>query len=154
MRLYFLRHGQADWPNWNRPDDERPLTERGKKEMRKVAKFLKALDVSLDHILSSPLPRARQTADIVAERFKLHVHEDEMLANGFNAQSLKQLLHEYSVDNIMIVGHEPSFGHVIAEITGGDCKLSKGGVALVDLDEKKMKGQLFWLFPPKFAKVL
>ena len=119
-----------------------------------MAKFLKALDVSLDHILSSPLPRARQTADIVAERFKLHVHEDEMLANGFNSQSLQQLLQEYSVDNIMIVGHEPSFSHVVAEVTGGECKLSKGGVALVDMDEKTMKGRLLWLFPPKFSKVL
>ena len=53
MRLYFLRHGEADWPNWDRPDDERPLTERGKKEMRKVAKFLCELDLPLDDIVSS-----------------------------------------------------------------------------------------------------
>lgn len=153
MRLYFLRHGDADWPNWDRPDDERPLTERGKKEMRKVAKFLRALDISLDDILSSPLVRARQTADIVADRFKLHVREQEALAGGFNVSRLKELVQNYPVDNLMIVGHEPSFSSVIGELTGGDCKLSKGGLALVDLDEKQMKGRLLWLFPPKIAKV-
>jgi phosphohistidine phosphatase len=154
MHLYFLRHGEADWPNWDRPDDERPLTERGKKEMRKVAKFLRALDVPLDDILSSPLARARQTADIVAERFELHVREQETLTGGFNVSGLKELVQKYPVDNLMIVGHEPNFTEVISELTGAHCKLSKGGVALIDLDEGEMKGRLLWLFPPKLAKVL
>jgi phosphohistidine phosphatase len=154
MRLYFLRHGEADWPNWDRPDDERPLTERGKKEMRKVAKFLRALDIPLDDILSSPLPRARQTADIVAERFELHVREQETLGGGFNLSGLKELVQKYPVDNLMIVGHEPTFSEVICELTGANCKLSKGGIALTDLDEEEMKGRLLWLFPPKLAKVL
>lgn len=154
MRLYFLRHGEADWPNWDRPDDERPLTERGKKEMRKVAKFLFELDIPLDDILSSPLPRARQTADIIAERFKLHVRDQETLSGGFDMSGLKELVQKYPVDNLMVVGHEPSFTEVICGLTGADCKLSKGGVALVELDEKEMKGRLLWLFPPKIAKVL
>ncbi|HEY2568989.1 MAG TPA: phosphoglycerate mutase family protein, partial [Candidatus Udaeobacter sp.] len=62
MKLYFLRHGQADWPNWKKPDDERPLTKRGKREMRDVAKFLDRLKVRPDLIVTSPLPRAAQTA--------------------------------------------------------------------------------------------
>ena|SRR5947207_5002351 len=154
MRLYFLRHGEADWPNWGRPDDERPLTERGKKEMRKVAKFLQELDIPLEDVLSSPLPRARQTADIVADRFKLHVREQKALADGFNVSALKELVQQYPVDNLMIVGHDPSFTEVIGELTGANCKLSKGGLALVDLDDQEMKGRLLWLFPPKIAKVL
>jgi len=153
MHLYFLRHGEADWPNWDRPDDERPLTERGKKEMRKVAKFLRALDIPLEEIVSSPLPRARQTADIVAERFKMHVREQDVLA-GFNLSGLKQLVQQYPVDELMIVGHEPTFTEVIEALTGATCKLSKGGVAVVDLHPPQMKGRLLWLFPPKFAKVL
>ena len=154
MRLYILRHGEADWPNWARPDDERPLTERGKKEMRKVAKFLQELDIPLEDVLSSPLPRARQTADIVADRFKLHVREQKALADGFNVSALKELVQQYPVDNLMIVGHDPSFTEVIGELTGANCKLSKGGLALVDLDDQEMKGRLLWLFPPKIAKVL
>jgi phosphohistidine phosphatase len=95
MKLYFLRHGEADWPNWDRPDDERPLTERGKKEMRKVAKFLRALDIPIEEIISSPLPRARQTADIIGERFKMHVREQEALAHGFDVSGLKDIVRKY-----------------------------------------------------------
>ena len=154
MRVYFLRHGEADWPNWDRPDDERPLTERGKKEMRKVAKFLRELDVPLDEILSSPLTRARQTADAVADRFKMQVREQESLAGGFDVSALEELIRIFPVDNLMIVGHEPTFSEVVCELTGGHCKMSKGGLALVELDGDDMNGRLLWLFPPKIAKVL
>ena len=54
----------------------------------------------------------------------------------------------------MIVGHEPSFSELISALTGASLKMSKGGVALVDLDEERMKGRLLWLFPPKITKVL
>ena len=67
MKLCFLRHGEADWPNWTKPDNERPLTERGRKEMKRVAKFLDRLKLSADAILTSPLPRASQTAEIVGQ---------------------------------------------------------------------------------------
>jgi phosphohistidine phosphatase len=154
MRVYFLRHGDADWPDWDGPDDERPLNPRGTKEMRRVAKFLSALDVTLDEILTSPLPRAYQTADIVAKRFELPVREEKTLAGGFDVPDLKDLVRKYRVDNLMVVGHEPNFTGVIAKLTGADCKLSKGGLALVDLDDEKMEGELWWLFPPKFTKVL
>jgi len=48
MQLYFLRHGEADWPGWTKPDDERPLTDFGKKEVGQVAKFLDRLKVKPD----------------------------------------------------------------------------------------------------------
>jgi phosphohistidine phosphatase len=153
IRVYFLRHGEADWPKWEGDDDDRPLTERGRKEMRKVARFLDALDLSLDDILTSPLPRAQQTAEIVAERFKLHAREEDALAKNFDVPALKQIVRKYSVENLMIVGHEPNFTEVISGVTGATLKLSKGGVALVELDDEKMKGRLLWLFPPKLAKV-
>ena len=64
MLIYFLRHGEADWPDWKKPDDERPLTEKGKKEMHQVGAFLANLSVKPDVVLTSPLPRASQTAEI------------------------------------------------------------------------------------------
>src|SRR5438132_13279421 len=70
MDLYFLRHGQADWPDWEKSDDERPLTKRGKKEMREVAAFLKRVKAQSDLIVTSPLPRASQTGRIAAEHLK------------------------------------------------------------------------------------
>jgi phosphohistidine phosphatase len=60
MKLYFLRHGEADWPDWKKPDDERPLTKAGRKEMNEVGKFLHRLKVFPDLIVTSPLPRAAQ----------------------------------------------------------------------------------------------
>jgi phosphohistidine phosphatase SixA len=51
----------------------------------------------------------------------------------------------------MVVGHEPDFSHTICELTGAAIKLSKAGVALVDLDASAMSGRLRWLLPPKIA---
>src|SRR5437667_11687229 len=82
MQLYFLRHGEADWPDWKKPDDERTLTEFGKKEMRDVAKFLARLTVRLDLIVTSPLPRASQTAEIAADYLKAKLRTDDPLAPG------------------------------------------------------------------------
>src|SRR5205085_2239657 len=96
----------------------------------------------------------RESTAIVAERFKLHAREQETLAGGFDVSGLNELVQKYPVDNLMIVGHEPNFTEVICGLTGADCKLSKGGVALIELEKNEMKGRLLWLFPPKIAKLL
>ena len=150
MRLYFLRHGAADWPDWNKPDDERPLTKAGGRELHKVGEFLARLKANPDLILTSPLPRAVETADIAAEHLRVRVHEEKLLAPGFVVEDLRRLLRKYPQQVLMLVGHEPDFSSVIAALTGGSVKLSKAGVALVDLDAGK--GELRWLFPPKIAK--
>ncbi len=152
MHLYFLRHGEADWPNWNKPDDERPLTKRGKKEIQKVAAFLDLLDVCLGHIVTSPLPRARQTAEIVANHLNVKLREDRVLEPGFDHVGLLRLVDKYAGSNLMLVGHEPDFSDALRELSGASVKLSKGGLALVDADAASMNGKLLWLFPPKIAK--
>jgi phosphohistidine phosphatase len=152
MELYFLRHGEADWPNWKKPDDERPLTERGKKEMRQVAKFLHRLKVKPDLIVTSPLPRASQTAEIAAEYLKAKLRTDELLAKGFGIEELWTVLKRHRAKRLMLVGHEPDFTEVISKVTGASLKLSKAGVALVDVDLAAGKGRLRWLFPPKLAR--
>jgi phosphohistidine phosphatase len=152
MLLYFLRHGEADWPNWKKSDDDRPLTKSGKKEMREVAKLLRRLKARPNVIVTSPLPRAAQTAEIAADYLKAKLLEDDLLGLGFGMDELQTLLKRHSVDSVMIVGHEPSFTDVISELTGASLKLSKGGVALVELDSESQKGRLLWLFPPKFAR--
>src|SRR5438067_9002551 len=119
MDLYFLRHGEADWPDWEKSDDARPLTKRGKKEMHEVAAFLKRVKARPDLIVTSPLPRASQTAEIAAKRLKIKCREDKMLAPGFGRAALERLLKKYPADSLMIVGHEPDFTEVISELTGG-----------------------------------
>ena len=150
VKLYFFRHGEADWPNWNKPDDERPLTKAGAKEVRKVAKLLSQLKIA-PLILTSPLPRASQTAAIAAEVLGVEMREENNLKPGFNAARLGKVLREFPDDSLMVVGHEPDFSRTIRELTGGSIKLSKAGTALVDLDESSMSGRLRWLLSPKIA---
>jgi phosphohistidine phosphatase len=152
MQLYFLRHGEADWPDWNKPDDERPLTKRGKKEMREVAKFLARLKVRPNLIVTSPLPRAAQTAEIAADCLKTKLRTDELLAPGFGMTNLRTLAKRHRAESLMLVGHEPDFSTVISGLTGASLKLSKAGVALLDADIDSEQGKLLWLFPPKLAR--
>ena len=152
MQLYFLRHGEADWPGWTKPDDERPLTDFGKKEAVQVAKFLNRLKVKPDLIVTSPLPRALQTAEAAAEQLKTKLRQDEALEPGFGISELSTVLKRHRAKVLMLVGHEPDFSSVISALTGGFLKMSKAGVALIDIDPETEKGRLLWLFPPKFAR--
>jgi phosphohistidine phosphatase len=152
MRLYFLRHGEADWPDWRKPDDERTLTKRGKKEMREIGKFLVRAKVRPDLILTSPLPRASQTAEIAAGYLKIKCREETVLEPGFGKRELERLLEKYPEETLMLVGHEPDFSSLIGALTGASLKLSKAGLALVDVDLPDGSGRLLWLVPPKIMK--
>ena len=152
MDLYFLRHGEADWPGWNKPDDERPLNKRGKAEMKKVTDFLARLKPSIEHVVTSPLPRAAQTAKAVAKKVKIDLKEDEILEPGFDVSDLRNLLRKYTGQSIMLVGHEPDFSAVIKALTGARLKMSKAGIALLDFEFAEMRGRLLWLLPPRIAK--
>ena len=152
MKLYFLRHGEADWPDWKQSDDERPLTKRGKKEMRDVGRFLMDLKIRPDLIVTSPLPRASQTAEIAADYLKAKLRKDELLAPGFGTGQLRTVLKRHRAKTLMLVGHEPDFTNIISGLTGASLKLSKAGVALVDVDPESEEGKLLWLFPSKIAR--
>src|SRR5437868_170190 len=142
-RLYLLRHGIADWPNWTRPDDERPLTEKGARQVQRVARALAKKGVKPELILSSPLPRARQTAEITAEALGLKVTEDPTLAPGFDAAGLQRLLSERGGKDLMLVGHEPDFSSVIKSLTGGSVVMAKAGIARVDFTtDDRYEGEL------------
>lgn len=152
MLICFLRHGEADWPEWDKPDDERPLTRKGRKEMKRVAQFLARLKFCPDTILTSPLPRASQTAEIAAEDLECKVQIEPKLAPGFDLERLQGMLGKMDASCVMIVGHEPDFSAVVKELTGGEVKLAKAGVALVETDGECKTGKLLWLLPPKIAK--
>jgi phosphohistidine phosphatase len=151
MRLYFLRHGIADWPDWDPArDHERPLTKDGLKKMKDQAKTLADLDLKIDAILSSPYARAYQTADIVAGKLGLEVKAEPLLAPGFAFDKLAEIAKSFD-DNqaLLLVGHEPSFSMVIAELIGGGrVQLKKGALARVDVNSE-WQGELVWLLQPK-----
>lgn len=149
-KLYFLRHGLADWPAWDKPDEERPLTPEGIERMKLEAKTIKRLKLAPEAILSSPLVRARQTADIVADRLGLPVKVSSLLAPGFNAQKLDKLVREADAGALMLVGHEPDFSTTISQlIGGGHIVMKKGGLARVDITAlDPLNGELVWLLAP------
>ena len=153
MQLYFLRHGVADWPDWDPArDDERPLTDAGVVKMKAEAKTIKRLELDLKAVLTSPLARARQTAEVVAERLDVKAIEEPALAPGFNAKRLQEVLKRYpDAGALMLVGHEPDFSRTIAQLIGGGrVAMKKGGLARVDLESiDPPKGELVWLFAPK-----
>ena len=157
MQLYFLRHGIADWPNWDPTrDHERPLTKEGIKKMKATAKMLKALDLKFDAILASPYTRAWQTADIVANVLKLDVQAEPNLAPGFDLDKAAQILRKHAAAKaLLLVGHEPTLSRVIAQlIDGGHVVMKKGALARVDIpDPDEAHGELVWLLPPKILTV-
>lgn len=148
LDLIFLRHGLADWPNWPKPDDERPLTRKGRDETHEVAKYLAKLGVKPAKILTSPLPRASQTAQIAAEHLRSPIEVTRKLTKRFTLGKLEELLVDEK-DTIMLVGHEPNFSRVIKALTGAEIKLRKSGVARLTIDAAKMQGRLDWLLTPK-----
>ena len=153
MILYFLRHGLAvDSELWTGDDHERALTTEGVRQMKTSANTLKKMGVKIDVILSSPLKRAVQTAQVAATAMDLEVFQDERLAYGFDLESLSEIIAEHpSANAIMLVGHEPDFSSTVSALTGGsEIIMKKGGLARVDLTESSPpKGELVWLLPPK-----
>jgi phosphohistidine phosphatase len=154
IKVYFLRHGRAESRSeWRGDDGDRPLTAEGEEAMRREAKALRALDLRLEAIVTSPLARARRTAEIVADGLGMsgRLEEDERLAHGFDTQRLEQVLAAHaSASAVMVVGHEPDFSATVAElIGGGDIVMKKGGLARVDVTAPVVGGgELVWLLAP------
>lgn len=155
MQLLFLRHGVAEpWETWGDDDGERPLSVPGRKAMERAAATFVELGLAPDVIITSPLTRARQTAEIAARGLGMsdRVVSDPRLEPGFDAEALGDILGEHSdSDILMLVGHEPDFSLTVGSLIGGGrvvCK--KGGLARVDVDVAfPSDGELVWLLPPK-----
>lgn len=156
MKLYFVRHAAASRKTtWAADDGLRPLTRTGKARFRAAARALAtsgALAPTL--IVTSPLVRARQTADILAKALpaSVAVVEDERLAGDFDAAALHAILSDHrDVTALAIVGHNPSFTEVLSAVTGdANVNVRKGAVALVELNHVTVpSGRLMWLAPPE-----
>lgn len=154
MLLYLLRHGLAGRrTQWKGDDSQRPLTPYGEKRMAREARSIRNLNLGLGLILTSPLLRACQTAEIVAEALGLEeeVVIDDRLAPGLNAERLAALMRDHQAESMLLVGHEPDLSQTVAAlIGGGQILFRKGALACIDLPEPaSLKGKLEWLIPPK-----
>jgi phosphohistidine phosphatase len=157
MELYFLRHGKAeDIGQGSACDDfSRPLTAAGVVEMEAEAKAFETLGIELDLVVTSPLVRAKMTAQIVATRMglKKELVETELLAPGCDLKRLRKLLGSYdSHEAVMLVGHEPDMSTIVGELVGrASIEMKKGGLAFVTIERSVRSGAgvLQWLVPPK-----
>ena len=160
MELYILRHGIAEArEDTNAKDDsQRRLTREGERKMERIAKSICALGLSFDVILTSPFPRSKETADIVARalRSTKRVQSLDALAAGESTKQLVKALRERSsgFESVLIVGHEPDLSSFVSLlVTGGSdmiLTLKKGGLCKLTLSTLR-PGRcaiLEWLAPP------
>ncbi|ABS54827.1 phosphohistidine phosphatase, SixA [Methanoregula boonei 6A8] len=154
MDLYLLRHGKAGQSPGGFDDNTRPLTAEGKKEIRNAGRFLKKRKIRFDGIATSPLLRARETAEIVAKVTGAKEDPaiwDELAPNG-DPDTLCYQASQYGDDAVLLlVGHEPSLAglisRVIAREGSASVALGKGGLAKIRhfSFEHSPSGELQWL---------
>jgi phosphohistidine phosphatase len=163
VELYILRHGEAGKriPSGSR-DSERPLTVAGLEEVEEVASALDRLGVGFDFVATSPLKRARQTADAVAKVLKVKkgsVEEwSELEPEGRRADLYRKLSQFKPESSVLVVGHEPYLSTMVSEIVfdGGNGRIvmKKAGLVKITIAsfQPKIKGELRWLLTPKHLK--
>jgi phosphohistidine phosphatase len=152
MDLYFVRHGLAVERSASEPDVTRPLTPEGLDRTRKLAKLLKRMAVSFDMVLTSPLVRALETAQILVDGgLARELVIFPPLQPGGDFSLFKTWLAEHPMSSVAVVGHQPDLGAWVELFLFGEIKqcipLKKSGVACLELT--KHETQLRWLLPPK-----
>ena len=162
MILYIVRHSDAV-PSGTPgvAEDERPLTEKGIKKMKEVAQGLRRIGAVPDLVLSSPLPRARQTAEIVVAdsggRVTLSL-TGSLAPSGSRQELYRELRQHRRLAAVMIVGHLPSLGEIAGEIGWGSAdhylEIKKGGACALELSrlEPIPSGTLRWFLPPAILR--
>jgi phosphohistidine phosphatase len=160
--LFLVRHGLAEergdaWPD----DTKRPLTEEGMSRLRKAVRGLARIGVSIDVVLTSPLVRARQTADIVAGGLDPRpsiVNVDSLAPAGSYAAVLADLEKHSRKCRLALVGHEPMLGELAARLVGSrhPIEFKKGGVCRIDVENLPPAGpgDLRWMLTPKILRAL
>lgn len=161
--LYIVRHGIAAPPGTpGIPDVERLLTAKGEKRIRQVARGLRKLDLKLDRIVTSPLPRARATAEIIADVLdsRKFLEISNVLQTGSSAATVERWLRERTDDRLMIVGHNPTLSDLLSLLVLGAtqptlCDLKKGGIAaLTRAAADTGLYQMQWIAPPRLIRGL
>jgi len=152
--LHLVRHGKAEDIAPDATDDSRRLTEEGRRDFRRGAEGLASLGIHFDRILTSPLVRARETAEILAEVLDGPAPERlDVLAFGDEVEILAAVAH--AGEEVALVGHEPTLGRLLSLAVcgriGGGTPLRRGGVACIDFARTAApgRGALAWLLAPK-----
>jgi phosphohistidine phosphatase len=156
VKLLIVRHGPAgdpeEWERQGKDDRLRPLTPKGKKEVRKAAAGLVRLVPALDLIATSPWLRAVQTAEIVNKEYGVDLVELDELTSDHQPEELNRWLSQQrGPEAVALVGHEPHLGLLAGYLLSGKpvsfVDLKKGGACLIEMDDpsKPGSGCLEWL---------
>jgi phosphohistidine phosphatase len=158
MNLYLMRHAIAIEPDENTEDSQRPLTEKGRKKLNKIARNLEKLELGFDLILTSPYLRTRQTADVVADTLNIKksciVESENLTPPGFADKLVEEINAREAVENLLIVGHEPFLSQLIGVLVAGDASLSldmkKAGLCKLSIEQLSYGrcATLEWLLTP------
>lgn len=165
MKLVVIRHGpagdRAEWDAEGRDDRLRPLTSDGKKQMRRVATGLATLVPSIDVLATSPLVRAEQSADIIAEQYRTDVVTLDALAPDSAPEKTVEWLRALEAEEtVALVGHEPHLSTLVGYLLTGKrisfIDLKKAGVALLELPDppQSATGALEGLLTPRVLRRL
>lgn len=167
MKLYLMRHGIAEVLGTGaaRHDRDRALTAAGEKRVREIARGLRRLGIKPELIFTSPLLRARQTAELVAETLGLGDRLEETAHLGVppDSAALIRLLQKKRPPPraVLLVGHEPHLSELTAGLIAGPSTavaltFKKGGLARLDVTtlEAGRCATLEWLLPPRVLRRL
>jgi phosphohistidine phosphatase len=155
--LSLLRHADAGDPYaWKGEDAARPLSGKGRRQAERLGAHLARIGFEVDAILTSPKLRALETATIVGEAIGIKPEVDDRLGGPLSIEVLNSVLAERGPGrSSMLVGHDPDFSEVLAELLGMDAlQLRKGALARLDASWPLAAGaaDLRWLVPPELVK--
>ena len=166
MHLLVIRHADAgdaaDFARSGRPDDERPLSDEGRRKMKQVARGLCVVVPEIAALAASPLVRARQTAEIVAAAYDgITVETVSALRPGEAPAGLAQWLERHGAAGVAaVVGHEPHLGTTVGWLVSGEThsvlELKKGAACLLSCDTAWGPGKavLRWALTPGQLRAL
>ena len=162
LELYLIRHGVAAERGADYPDDsKRPLTSSGIAKLKKEAKALAELEVDFDIIISSPLTRTKQTAEVFAQTLPSRpsiTYSDSLAPAGTPAAVFQELSKHMKKARIALVGHEPNIGELAGRLIGSRTAIEfkKGAICRIDFEvfPPKGHGQLRWFVPPLILRKL
>ena len=157
MNLYLIRHAIAEEENASGEDSQRELTDKGAKKMRLIAKGLRTLGIEFDRVLTSPYIRAQQTAEILADVFKMKKSvsvSENLTPMGDPDLLLAEINENYTVNSLALVGHEPYLSTLVSLLTADgapvEMTFKKGGICYLSTDDlhHTRKATLEWLLTP------
>ena len=159
MKLLIVRHGEAgdreEFAATGQPDELRPLTKEGAREMKDIARALRRVVATIDTLATSPFVRARQTAEAIAKEYDVTTVETDALKPDSRFEEFEAWARRGAKGDVTaIVGHEPHLSGLTAWLMGssGDAllELKKAGVCLLDFKASPSRGSgtLRWLLSP------